>query len=86
MNHTGRTEPKDRIKGLQRTVEQAKASGRPSIALIGACLGKNADLYVAVGTGASHRLFVVVPDGGCGENMDAREVLALQPGLMHWKS
>lgn len=38
--------------GFQRTVEQAKASGRSSIALIGAGLGKNADFYVAVGAGA----------------------------------
>ncbi|MFE4754637.1 hypothetical protein ACFRIB_30890 [Streptomyces mirabilis] len=65
---------------------QAKASRRPPIALIGACLGKNADLYVAVGIGASQGLFVVVPDGGGGgggaggENMDALEVLALEPG------
>lgn len=83
-NRTGRTEPKDRIKGLQRTVKQAKASGRPPIALIGACLGRNADLYVAVGVGASQGLFVVVPGGGGGggggENMDALEVLALEPG------
>lgn len=46
--------------------------------------GKNADLYVAVGVGASQGLFVVVPDGGDGggggENVDALEVLALEPG------
>jgi hypothetical protein len=39
---------------------------------------------VAVGVGASQGLFVVVPDGGGGggggENMDALEVLALEPG------
>ncbi|MFD8002738.1 S8/S53 family peptidase [Streptomyces mirabilis] len=58
-------------------MEQAKASGRPSIALIGACLGENADLYVAVDADASQGLFVVVPDGGGAgggdENMDAIE-------------
>lgn len=41
-------EAKGLIKGLQRAVEPARASGRPSIALTGACLGENADLYVAV--------------------------------------
>ncbi|MFE4819255.1 hypothetical protein ACFRFU_23030 [Streptomyces sp. NPDC056704] len=37
---------------------------------------------MAVGIGASQGLFVVVPDGGGGggENMEALEVLALEPG------
>ncbi|MER7690800.1 hypothetical protein [Streptomyces sp. NPDC097610] len=74
-NHTGWPEPKHLIKGLQRTVYQAKASGPPSIVLTGACLGENADLYVAVDAAASQGLLVVVPDGDGdgGENMDAFE-------------
>ncbi|MFJ8027626.1 hypothetical protein [Streptomyces sp. NPDC096311] len=74
-NHTGWPEPKHLIKGLQRTVYQAKASGPPSIVVTGACRGENADLYVAVEAAASQGLLVVVPDrgGDGGENMDALE-------------
>jgi hypothetical protein len=57
--------------------EAGQASGRPSIALTGACLGENADLYVAVDAAASKGLFV----DGAGdrdENMDALEYLGVE--------
>ncbi|MER5700146.1 hypothetical protein ACWDBO_54375 [Streptomyces mirabilis] len=75
--HTRWSKPKRLIKGPQETVKQARASGRPSIALTGACLGENADLYVAVDAAASKELFV----DGAGdrdENMDALEYLGVE--------
>ncbi|MFD8695494.1 S8 family peptidase [Kitasatospora purpeofusca] len=62
-NASGTVEPKALVKGLEWTAEQAKASGRPSVALIGAALDKNADLDAAVNTAANQGLFVVVAAG-----------------------
>jgi len=60
----GEVDPKALIKGLEWTLEQAKASGRPSVALIGgAWMGKNADVDEAVDAAANGGLFVVVPAG-----------------------
>ncbi|GGY61167.1 S8 family serine peptidase [Streptomyces xanthochromogenes] len=60
--------PKALIKGLEWTVEQAKGSGRPSVALIGdVWMGKLADVDEAVDAAANAGLFVVVP---AGDNKD----------------
>lgn len=60
----GEVDPKNLIKGLEWTVEQAKASGRPSVALIGgAWMGKNADVDEVINAAANGGLLVVVPAG-----------------------
>lgn len=60
----GEVDPKALIKGLERTVEQAKASGQPSVALIGgAWMGKLADVDEVIDAAANAGLFVVVPAG-----------------------
>jgi len=62
-------EPKALLKGLTWTVEQAQASGRPSVVLIGTCGEKNADVDEAVRAAANEGLFIVVPAGH--DNRDA---------------
>lgn len=61
----GEVDPKALIKGLEWTVEQATASGQPSVALIGGAWmgGKDADVDEAVDAAANAGLFVVVPAG-----------------------
>ncbi|MFJ2407420.1 hypothetical protein ACIOUE_39710 [Streptomyces xanthochromogenes] len=64
----GEVDPKALIKGLEWTVEQAKGSGRPSVALIGdVWMGKLADVDEALDAAANAGLFVVVQ---AGDNKD----------------
>ncbi|MYX93660.1 S8 family serine peptidase [Streptomyces sp. SID486] len=64
-------DPGDIAEGLAWTTEQARSSGRPSVALIGACLPRNRELDERVDTAARQGLFVVVPAGD--DSRDARD-------------
>ncbi|GAA3386283.1 hypothetical protein GCM10017750_68450 [Streptomyces racemochromogenes] len=61
-DHTGFS-PKDLIKGLEFTARQAKETGRPSVALIGACGPKNDDVDAAVTSAIRAGVFTVVSAG-----------------------